>query len=106
MMLSRQQTSTNSNGSSAARIALRRIKPQRSIPRPVIGWDVDRIIDEAGGVQELVKLLQDRVGNAPGQNTVSMWKIRGSIPSQWLGAIMYILLSEKRQSVFRYLRAV
>ena len=81
-----------------------RARKRRSRSYPVIVWDVEKIVDAAGGVNALRDLLQDRVGSAPGQTTISMWLTRGSIPSSWLGAILFILLSETRQSVFKFLR--
>lgn len=66
---------------------------------PMIKLDTDYIFTRAGGVRGLLDALDTHCsGHGVPYSTVQMWKQRRSIPSAWIGAVLYVM-SQKRVSL-------
>jgi hypothetical protein len=63
----------------------------------MVAWDVDSILDAAGGVDRLQNLLLRYCGRAPAYNTICMWRLRRRLPSEWSAAIVYALMRTQQK---------
>ena len=62
----------------------------------MIRLDTGFIFEKAGGVKGLQDGLDEHCpGHSLPYSTIQMWKQRNSIPSQWIGAVLYVMT--KRQ---------
>jgi hypothetical protein len=62
----------------------------------MIRLDTPYIFDKAGGVKGLMQGLDKYCpGHGLPYSTVQMWKQRGSIPSAWIGAVLYVMTQQK-----------
>jgi hypothetical protein len=58
----------------------------------MIRLDIGYIFQKAGGVKGLLEGLDKYCpGHALPYPTIQMWKQRGSIPSAWIGAVLYVM---------------
>lgn len=61
----------------------------------MVKLDTTFIFQKAGGVRGLVKGLDTYCpGHGLPYSTVQMWKQRGSIPSAWTGAVLYVMTQQ------------
>ena len=58
----------------------------------MMGWDVNSIIDAAGGAGQLRRLLARADQEIPDNAAISMWKARHRLPSAWTAPVLYVLL--------------
>jgi len=58
----------------------------------MIRLDTGYIFELAGGVKGLLDGLDTHCpGHGVPYATIQMWRQRGSIPSQWIGAVLYVM---------------
>lgn len=58
----------------------------------MIKLDTGYIFTKAGGVKGLLDGLDEHCpGHALPYSTIQMWKQRSSIPSAWIGAVLYVM---------------
>jgi hypothetical protein len=55
-------------------------------------WNVSAIVNLAGGVANLRRLLARTGQDVPDTAAVSMWKTRNRLPSAWTAPILYALV--------------
>ena len=72
---------------------------------PILDWDTDAMLNLAGGVGAMRRLLREHGFPVPEPDTAYMWRSR-RIPHRWIPMCVYVLLNSDKAKLSQLLRKV